>query len=63
MGAAAQVGAGDAGRKSEIVLDAGAGAGLAARGLRLDHHGSEAFAGAVDGGGRARRAGAHDHQS
>ena len=51
VGAAAEIGAGDAGRKAEIVLDAGAGAGLPAGRFGLDDDSAEAFTGAVDRGG------------
>ncbi len=60
VGAAAKVSAGDAGRKAEVVLDAGAGAGLPAGSFRLDDNGAEAFTGAIDGGGEAGRTGADD---
>ena len=44
--------AGDAGGEAEIVLDPGAGAGLTARCLLLEHHGVESLGGGVHGGGQ-----------
>ena len=61
VGAAAQIGAGDAGGKAEIILDSGAGTGLPAGRFRLDDEGAEAFAGAVDGGSQACGTSADDH--
>ena len=60
VGAAAEVGAGDAGGKAEVVFDAGAGAGLSAWGFRLDDQRSKAFAGAINRGGQAGGTGADD---
>jgi hypothetical protein len=52
----------DAGRKAQVVLDARAGAGLAAEGAAVQHDHAQAFGGGVHGGGQAGRAGAdHGH--
>ena len=51
---------GDAGRKAEVVLDPGAGAGLPAVGARIENDDRQAFGGGVDRGREARRPGA-DH--
>jgi len=50
----------DAGGKAQVVLDAGAGAGLAAEGAPVQHQHLQALGGRVHGGGQAGRAGAHD---
>ncbi len=51
----------DAGGKAEVVLDARAGAGLAAGRRALEHQHVEALGRGVDRGGEAGRAGADDH--
>src|SRR5208337_391238 len=53
VGAAAELGAGDTGGKAEVIFDAGAGAGLASGRFGLDDQSTQAFAGAVNGGGKA----------
>ena len=57
-----QLAAGDAGGKAEVVLDAHAAAGLAARRRALEHHRAQPFRGAVDGRGQPGRSGADDDQ-
>jgi hypothetical protein len=57
-----QVGAADALGEAEVVLDAGAGAGLAAGRLLLDDHRAQAFGGAVDGGAEPGWTGADDDE-
>ncbi len=58
-GAAGQRLAGDAGREAEIVLDPGAGPGLAAVALGVENGDRQALGGGVDGGGEPGGAGAH----
>lgn len=53
--------AGDAGREAKVVLDPGAGAGLAAGSVRFQDQHVEPFGGRIHGGGQSRRAGSHDH--
>src|SRR5580700_4843702 len=53
MGAATEVGSGDARRKAKVVLDARAGASLSAGCDGLNDQGAKAFAGAIDSGGKA----------
>ena len=57
-----QVGAGQAGREAQVVVDPRRRAGLASRGLALHHQGLEPLGGAVDGGGQARRPATDDDQ-
>ena len=52
--------AADAGRKAEIVLDAGGSAGLATEGAAVEHQDREPFGGGIDGSGQSGRAGPHD---
>ena len=59
-GARGQRLAGNAGRKTEIVLDPRAGAGLAAEGARIEHRDREAFGGRIDRGREPGRAAADD---
>ena len=61
-GSARQVGAGQAGREAQVVVDPRRGPGLAARGLPLHHQGLESLGRPVDGGGQAGRSAAHDDQ-
>ena len=61
-GPAGELGAADAGREAEVVLDPARGAGLAAQRRALDDQRVEALGGSVDRGGQARRAGADDEQ-
>src|SRR5438128_8017319 len=51
-GAARQIATTEADRKSQIVLDAGTHSRLPARSLLLNHHGVQAFGGAIDSGGK-----------
>src|SRR5207244_10228493 len=51
----------DAGREAEIVFDAHAGAGLAARRIRFDHQHVEALRCGIHRRAEARRASADDH--
>ncbi len=60
--AAGEVGAAEAGREAEVVLDPARLAGLAAGRLALDHHRPQALRGAVDGGRQPGRAAADDHE-
>ena len=60
--AAREVGSGEAGRETEVVLDARAHAGLAAERLSLDDDRSQPFRCAVDGGGEPGGAGADDDE-
>src|SRR5439155_8448904 len=55
QGPAGEVVAGDPHRKTKVVLDPAAGAGLPADGDRLHEEGGQALGRAVDGGGEARR--------
>jgi len=48
LGAEREVGAGNAGRKSEEVFDAGRGGGLAADRHIVKQNGSQAFGGTID---------------
>ena len=59
-GALGELVAAEALGEAEVVLDAGAGAGLAAGGVGLDDEGAQAFGGAVDAGGEAGGSGADD---
>src|SRR4051812_23737559 len=61
-GASRQLLTGDAGGEAEIVFDLRAGPRLAAGGVRLQDEDVETFGRAVHGGGKARGAGADDHQ-
>ena len=61
-GAMGEVGAGEALREPEVVLDRRTLARLTARGLTLDHHGLQSLRRAVDRGGEPGRAGADDAQ-
>ena len=60
--AAGQLGAADARREAEVVLDPPRRARLAAEGGALDDQRLEALGGAVDGGAEAGRPGADDEQ-
>ena len=60
--AAGQLGAADAGREAEVVLDPPRGAGLAAEDGALDHQRVEALRGSVDRRAEARRTAADDQQ-
>ena len=60
--AVGQLGAGDAGREAEVVLDPGRGAGLPAGGDRVEHDRRQPFGGAVHGGGEPGRARADDDE-
>ncbi len=60
--AAGQLGAADAGREAEVVLDPPRGAGLAAEDGALDNQRVEALGGSVDRGAEARRTAADDQQ-
>ena len=57
-----QVGAGDPGRKAEVVLDARAGPRLPSRRPLLDDQRAQALRAAVDGGGKAGGPATEDHQ-
>ena len=57
-----QLGAGDAGREAEVVLDPRRGARLAAERGRVDHHRREPLGRRVDGGAEAARAAADDQR-
>ena len=59
---AREVGAAEAHREAEVVLDPARLAGLAAGRVALDEHGAQALRRAVDGGGEARRAAADDDE-
>ena len=61
-GQGGEVAAGDPGRKPQVVLDAGAGARLAAGQLRLHGQRGEPLGGAVDRGGQPGRPGADDDE-
>ena len=62
IGAPGQGLAGDAGGETQVVLDAGRCAGLAADGALVEHQHREAFGGGVDGGGESGGTGAnHRH--
>ena len=61
-GAAREVGSTDAGRKPEVVLDLGAGAGLAAGRVVLDEQGAQPLRSAVDRRGQPRGTRADDHE-
>ena len=61
-GAAGELGAADAGREAEVVLDPARRSGLAAERGALDDQRVEPFGGAVDGGGEAGGAAADDEQ-
>src|SRR5436189_436426 len=56
-----ELGAGEAGRKAEVVLYPRARAGLAARGEALDHERAEALGGRVDRRGEPGRTAAEHH--
>ena len=60
--AAGQILAGEAGREAEVVLDAGAHAGLTAGGMALDDGSAQPFRCAVDGRGQAGWSTADDDQ-
>ena len=60
--AAGQLGAADAGRKAEVVLDPARLAGLATEAVAVDEQRVEALGGAVDGGAEPSRAGADNEQ-
>ena len=62
IGAAGQLGAADAGREAEVVLDPARGARLAAEHGALDHQRVEPLRGAVDRGAEAGRPAADDEQ-
>src|SRR3989442_13499164 len=62
IGPPRQCPAGDAGGKSEIVLDFRAGAGLSAWRFGLEHEHVQAFGRAVDCGPKAGWSGAHDDE-
>ena len=57
-----EVGALEAAREAEVVLDPARLAGLAARGLALDHDGAQPLGRAVDGRGEPGRAAADDDE-
>ena len=59
-GAPGQRLAGNAGRESQVVLDARAGAGLAAERARVEHDDRKAFGSRIDGGGETGGPGADD---
>ncbi len=61
-GAAGQLGAGDAGREAEVVLDPARRSGLTTERGALDDQRVEPFRGSVDGGGETCRATADDEQ-
>ena len=61
-GAAGELGAADAGREAEVVLDPARRSGLAAERGALDDQRVEPLGGAVDGGGEAGGAAADDEQ-
>ena len=52
--------AGDAGRETQVILDPGGGASLAAECATVEHEYGEAFRPCIDRGGEARGPGAHD---
>ena len=55
-----QAGAADAAGEAEVVLDEGAGSGLAADGVAFEQDGMQTFGGGVDGGAEPSGAGAVD---
>src|SRR5262249_36370785 len=59
---ARQIASTEADRKSQIVLDAGTHSRLPAGSLFLDHHGVEAFGGAIHSSGKPGRSSADDCQ-
>jgi len=60
VGADHQSHAGDAGRKSQIVLDPSRGTSLTAERTAVENKRAETFRSGIDGGRKARRAGAND---
>ena len=57
-----QVGPAQASRKSHVILDAQAGAGLTTRAKPIKYDGREPFRRSIDGCGQARRSTSHNHQ-
>src|SRR5881397_1028062 len=60
--AASQIAATEADRKSQIILDTGTHSRLPARSFLLNHHGVQAFGGAIHSSGKPRRPSAYDSQ-
>src|SRR5579875_1807714 len=56
-----ELGAAQAGREAEVVLDSRAGGGLAAHGDAVEQQGAQTFGGPVDGGGQPSGTGADDY--
>src|SRR5262249_28580607 len=62
QGTSSEILATEAGRKAQIVLNAGAHASLPPRSFTFDQHRLESFRSAVDSGGQAGRPGANDDE-